>query len=110
MEIHKPKRHVDQDILEKYRRRPCDVCGLRGPSDPAHIGTRGAHYPDVDWNLYSGCRLHHTEQGQIGFYKMVQKYPFFGQLLAQKGWVFDGNKKLRRTSWDDRSPRPYGKL
>ena len=88
-------RKVDKDILEFYRHRRCDICGVK-PSDAAHIKTRGSGGPDEHFNLMSLCRAHHTEQGQIGFYKMVQKYPFFGQFLAGKGWVFSGDKKLRR--------------
>lgn len=95
MTLEKPKRHVDQQLLDKYRRRSCDVCG-NFPSDPAHIKSRGAHGDDVDDNLLSLCREHHTEQHQIGHFKMSRKYPFYGQILAQKNWVFSGDKKLRR--------------
>jgi hypothetical protein len=88
-------RKKDENLLEFYRKRRCDICN-RVPCDPAHIKTRGSGGPDEHWNLMSLCRVHHTEQGQLGFFKMCQKYPFFHQFLAGKGWVFDGNKKLRR--------------
>lgn len=91
----KSKRIEDQNILDFYRRRRCDICGVK-PSDPAHIKTRGSGGNDEHFNLLSLCRIHHTEQGQIGFWKMVKKYPFFGHILAEKGWVFNGEKKLRR--------------
>ena len=93
--ISKPTRISDEDILDFYRKRRCDICGKR-PTDACHIRTKGAGGHDEHNNLMSLCREHHTEQHQIGFYKMVQKYPFFGQFLAQKNWIFDGNKKLRR--------------
>lgn len=96
MEVPKQCRIVDEELIEKYRKRSCDICGVR-PCDPCHIGSRGAGNPDADWNLYSGCRVHHAEQGQLGFFKFCEKYPFFRQVLAAKGWQFDGNKKLRRT-------------
>lgn len=99
MMFQKKKRHVDQDILEKYRKGRCVICSSV-PCDPCHIGTRGAGYPDADFNLFSACRQHHTEQGQIGHWKMAQKYPFYGQMLAQKGWIFDGFKKLRREEYN----------
>lgn len=93
--LKKPQRIKNEDILEFYRGRRCDVCGKK-PCDPAHIKTVGSGAPDEHYNLLSLCRVHHTEQHSVGFFKMVQKYPFFGQVLAEKGWVFDGNKKLRR--------------
>ncbi len=93
--LQKIKRKEDQNLLDFYRNRRCDICGMK-PVDPAHIKTRGSGGPDEHWNLMSLCRVHHTEQGQLGFYKMAKKYPFFAQMIAGKGWVFDGNKKLRR--------------
>lgn len=91
----KTKRISDEDILEFYRHRRCDICGVK-PCDPCHIKTRGAGGSDEHFNLMSLCRTHHTEQHMLGFYKMTKKYPFFGQFLAGKGWVFNGDKKLRR--------------
>jgi hypothetical protein len=92
----KKKRIKDNELLEFYRKRRCDVCGQK-PCDPAHIKTTGSGAHDVHDNLMSLCRKHHIEQHSIGFWTMVQRYPFFGQFLGQKGWEFDGNKKLRYT-------------
>lgn len=94
--VPKMKRTTNESLLEFYRKRRCDICNSSPPNDPAHIKTRGSGGPDEHWNLMTLCRVHHTEQGQIGFWKMTQKYPFFHQYLAGKGWIFDGNKKLRR--------------
>lgn len=95
-EFEKPRRKVNHELIEFYRNRRCDICAAKPPSDPAHIKTRGSGGPDDHWNLMSLCRIHHTEQGKIGFWKMCQKYPFFHQFLAGKGWVFNGEKRLRR--------------
>lgn len=93
--LKKPKRKVDQNILDIYRNISCCICAMR-PVDPCHIKTRGSGGPDEHWNLVALCRKHHTEQGQLGFLTMFEKYPFFRQVIAAKGWVIDGNKKLRR--------------
>lgn len=93
--IEKMKRLQDEKMLEKFRKRRCVICGIF-PCDPCHIKSVGSGGPDEHWNLMSLCRVHHTEQHSIGFYKMSEKYPFFKQTLGEKGWTFDGNKKLRR--------------
>lgn len=91
----KNKRKKDQLLLEKFRRRRCDICG-KYPSDPAHIKTVGSGGNDEDWNLLALCREHHTIQHSIGFFKMCEKYPFLRMILAEKGWIFGAEKKLRR--------------
>lgn len=111
MTLDKPKRHVDQELLDKYRKRSCDICGMF-PSDPSHLRSRGAGGDDVDDNLSSLCRVHHTELGLLGHFKMSRKYPFYGQILAQKNWIFNGEKKLRRANGYDFvfKQNPAGKL
>ena len=93
--IPKSIRKSDENILKVYRKARCCICGLRR-CDPAHIKTRGSGGPDEHWNLIALCRAHHTEQGQIGFWKMCEKYPFFRHVLGEKGWIFSGMKKLTR--------------
>lgn len=93
--IPKPIRKSDENVLNVYRKARCCLCGCR-PCDPAHIKTRGSGGPDEHWNLIALCREHHTEQGQIGFWRMCEKYPFVRQILAGKGWLFGGDKKLKR--------------
>lgn len=91
----KIKRIIDEKLLAKIRKRPCVICRIT-PSDAAHILTKGAGNPDVEWNLLPLCRQHHTIQHQYGWFKLCQEYPFLRQELYSKGFVFDGNKKLRR--------------
>lgn len=95
MTFEKPKRIVDEELLAHFRKRPCDICH-KFPSDPAHLQTRGSGGNDVENNLVSLCREHHTQQGQVGFFKMFELYPFFRQVVYSKGWTIDSNKKLRR--------------
>lgn len=110
MEVPKSRRIVDEDIKEKYRRRYCDVCGAR-PCDPAHVKSVGSGGNDEDYNLLSLCRQHHSEQHSLGFWKMCAKYPFFRQVLAQKGWEFSSDKKLRRAEHTPRfREKAFGKL
>lgn len=93
--IEKPKRIENRELLDKYKKYKCAICG-KGPCDPCHIKTVGSGGHDEDWNLLAMCREHHTMQHSIGFWKLCSLYPFLRQTLAQKGWIFDGNKKLRR--------------
>jgi hypothetical protein len=93
--LDKPKRIKDGTVLQKYRKGRCEICGLM-PSDPCHLKTVGSGGPDADYNVVSLCRNHHIEQHALGLFKMCEKYPFFRQVIANKGWVFDGQKKLRR--------------
>jgi hypothetical protein len=32
----------------------------------------------------------------VGWFKLFELYPFFRQVIYNKGWHLDGNKKLRR--------------
>lgn len=94
----KPQRKVDREALDTEKEKPCAVCG-RGPSDPAHIKTRGSGGPDADFNVMPLCRLHHIEQGKRGLVSMSEKYPEFLEALRTRGWeiVFEfGRFKLVR--------------
>jgi Putative HNHc nuclease len=93
--IEKKKRVQDESVKSFYRGKNCVICGAHG-SDPCHIKSVGSGGDDTHDNIVNLCRAHHIEQHSIGFFKMCEKYPFFRQILAQKGWQFDGNKKLRR--------------
>lgn len=91
----KIKRVVNRKLLDKSKLKPCAVC-RKTPTDPDHIITRGAFGPDENFNILPLCREHHTERHAIGYFKMCEKYPFLKQELYGRGFVFDGNKKLRR--------------
>lgn len=91
----KKKRITDKKLLADFKKLACVLCG-RAPSDPCHIKSVGAGGDDVPSNLLSMCRIHHTEQHTIGFYKLSQKYPKLVNILAEKGWEFDGNKLRRK--------------
>ncbi len=91
--LEKPKRIVNEEILDVYRQGQCMICDRYGV-DPCHIRTRGAGGPDADFNLLKMCREHHTEQGQIGFMKMVSRYPVMILILKAKGWTMSEDGKL----------------
>ena len=90
----KSKRIENQEVLDLFRNKPCAACGKIG-SDPCHIKSRGSGGPDAEWNLISLCREHHTEQHAIGWYRMVWRYPLIAFKLAQKGWCFTRDSKIR---------------
>ena len=96
----KNKRLKDEETLKKFRKRHCDVCGKSptkdNPNHACHIQTKGSGGDDVSSNLYTGCAEHHYEQGTIGWAKMFQKYPFFRQVIYNKGWTLVSGNKLRR--------------
>ena len=84
----KKKRIVDKEVLKLFRGKPCEICGKS--SDPCHIKTRGSGGDDHYSNLISFCRVHHTEQGTVGWLKFANKYPIVKIILSCKGWVWDG--------------------
>ncbi len=98
--IPKPKRLKDATVLEMARLRNCEVCGKRAtraePSQACHIRSRGAGGDDTWDNIYSACFKCHQLQHQVGWFKLFELYPFFRQVIYNKGWHLDGNKKLRR--------------
>lgn len=83
-----------QEKLNKFRGKPCVVC--RKPSDPAHIKTRGSGGPDEEDNLLSLCRMHHSEQHQVGWVRFARKYRQVEFVLGQKGWEIRGEFGLAR--------------
>jgi hypothetical protein len=53
--------------------RPCMVC-RQIPSDPAHIVSYAVCREDREENMIPLCRLHHSEQHQMGIKSFVRKY------------------------------------
>lgn len=94
--VPKPKRKVDETLLERVREMPCSICGAVGPSDPSHIVSRGAGGDDYPFNVLPKCRGHHTEWHSLGWYRFMGKYPRFTDLLLDLGWEVD---LLSKTIW-----------
>ena len=90
----KPKRVENRALLDSFHERPCLVCGRQ--SDPAHIKTRGSGGDDVEENVMALCRIHHTEQGAIGWQRMSNRYPPVRIELTRKGWQIDDTGTLQR--------------
>lgn len=57
----KPRRVVDEALLETVRNQPCAATGLPPPSDPHHVTTRGARGGDTADNVMPLCRQVHRE-------------------------------------------------
>lgn len=80
------------DLADVVRTLPCCVAGCaRGPSDPAHVRSRGAgHHAWITidgvtvGNLAPLCRTHHDEQGRRGVkpfeaaHKLIVRWPAIG--------------------------------
>lgn len=71
----KKKRIENQKLLDEYRNRPCEVCGLAPKSDPHHLISRGAGGDDTPENLISLCRSHHIQAHTLGRDRFLAKYP-----------------------------------
>ena len=87
-------------LLGTYHAKQCVICGVQG-CDPAHIKSQKSGGDDKDENLMALCRRHHTEQHQISWIGMAEKYTVIAFHLAEKGWKIhaygDGQKTLTRS-------------
>jgi hypothetical protein len=97
--FHRTKRKIDLDLLEIFRRRPCDSCGrgssIEYPSHPAHIKSRGSGGNDEEENLLSFCAKCHHNQHLMGWHKFVGSNLKLIETLDKKGWTLL-NKRMRR--------------
>lgn len=92
----KSGRIIDEDVLSKFRNRPCDICNRSAPSDPHHIKTVGSGGDDIHINILSLCRTCHRNLHDLGYGTMIEKYPKLKDILEYKGWHFYLGK-LRRS-------------
>jgi hypothetical protein len=94
-EVPKSKRKVDREFLDTFHQMRCLVCNRQG-CDPAHVRTRAAGGDDDHDGVIPLCRVHHVQQGQIGFFRFCEKYPKVRLELEARGWAFDQKKSLKR--------------
>lgn len=87
----KPKRKVDEKLLEHVRAQPCASCGALPPSDPSHLMSRGAGGPDSEYNVAPQCRVCHSLWHQLGPRSFVRRFPRFQVWLIDHGWQVDAN-------------------
>jgi hypothetical protein len=97
MSFPKPKRIVDEALLEFVRTLPCSVCGRTpgGESFPitvSHIKTRGSGGDDAWYNCVPKCTRCHREWEDSAPKKFCGKYPRFEKLLFRMGWEWLGQK------------------
>ncbi len=85
----KPKRKVDEALLERVRQQPCAACSAPPPSDPSHLISRGAGGPDTDWNVAPHCRECHNKWHQMGPRNFVSRFSRFRRWLEAHGWEVD---------------------
>ena len=69
-------RIIDEDFLDTIRLQPCCWCGRKGPSEAAHVfsrGPRSCYRLDIPENSLPLCRQHHAENhsGQITLNDML---------------------------------------
>lgn len=91
----KNKRIVNRSFLDTFHNMNCLACNRRG-CDPAHIKSRGSGGDDVYENVMPLCRIHHTEQGAIGWFRMADKHFKVALDLQAKGWTFNAFNQLIR--------------
>ena len=87
----KKRRIVNKDLLQQIKQKPCIICGHK-PSDSAHIKTVGAGGNDVEINVISLCRPHHTEQHKTGIRTFALEHPKVLKHLLSMGWKLDDGK------------------
>ena len=83
--LHKRLRIVDKQVLEEFRKGQCIIC-FSDAVDACHIKSKGSGGPDLQFNLISMCRKHHSEQHQVGWFKMIALHPILLLVLKAKGW------------------------
>lgn len=88
------KRIQNSDLVERIKKLGCviDSQECQGITDIDHVSTYGSggrDYVTYDkrllLNLMPLCRKHHTEKGQIGYKKMIEKYPRYFEWLLDEG-------------------------
>jgi len=96
----KPKRQVDQDLLELIRQMPCVVCDAPPLSEPSHIKSRGSGGPDTAWNVFPKCRPCHSDWHQKGRMTFLKEHPEFARLLFFYGWgEINGRLYFKNITW-----------
>lgn len=89
-------RHRDRALLDTFHDMKCLIFGCRYASDPAHLRGRGAFGADTKDNVANLCRIHHSQQGTIGHYRMSLIYPEYAKALDERGWTFGSRNNLIR--------------
>lgn len=78
----------------------CQACGEWRQLDRSHVLTRGAGAGWGKHEYLTMCRLCHTRQGSLGWYRMVKAFPHLMAILNDKGFEFEfefGVWRLRST-------------
>ena len=81
----KPRREVNQDLVEFVRTLPCIACALPGPNHAHHVQTRGAGGGDTWNNLMPLCADHHGAWHQNPS-RFIRKFP------SVYTWLFEGGR------------------
>lgn len=77
----------NKDFANKYKGKPCLVCGTAGELDHIMCFKGDSRYDNSERNAWVLCRLHHIEKG-YSLTKFVNKYGLRLQLL-RRGFYFD---------------------
>lgn len=99
--LQKPKRIVDESVLENARRQPCRCCNRKGV-DPHHVTSVGAMGDDTYDNVIPLCREHHVMWHKEGLGAMYRKFQGVRDWL----WIMqrhDVVEKLRRVNGFDKT-------
>ncbi len=72
--------------LQTTRDLSCVCCGAAGPSDPAHIKSRGAGGKNDGDSVIPLCRSCHVKQHLMGMCHFAFEVPAVRQALFDRGW------------------------
>lgn len=53
--------HENKEVLDKARKRNCELCGHKPPNHAHHLMSRGAGRVDIDENISSLCFACHSK-------------------------------------------------
>ena len=78
----KQKRIVNTAMIESLKELTCYICGYH-IVDVHHLNSKGSGGDDIENNLITLCRKHHSELHQIGLKKFSWKYPRIKEFLTK---------------------------
>jgi hypothetical protein len=85
--------------FKELRKQPCLACDQDGPSDVAHIKSKGSGGKDTIDDVIPLCRHCHHLSHHLGWAKFLTMFESVRKRLLDMGWEIReefGLKKLRR--------------
>lgn len=77
---------AEMELFKAIRKMPCIGCG-RGPSDCAHIKSKGSGGDNMHENVVPLCRRCHVRQHTIGWVQFFKSSASVEEALCSRGWI-----------------------